>query len=235
MSELSPETRSLLDAARDAHAAPTGARDRVRARMMSDLARSVPPKPVSARWFQSSLVKLAGAGVVIVGLGTALRVRPSPTPTPAVHRVARVTPQTTPTPVPRAVPVVPTPASAPAEPLTQPVLPEAPPSRSRAVEVRGASDDLTAEIALLRQARGALARHDNATALDLAERYQTRFPQGSMAEDAAALKVIALCQSGLTQRARAEAERFFARWPRSLHGSRVRTACHHGAIALGAP
>ena len=231
MTELSPETRSLLDAARDAHSPPAGARDRVRTRMMSGLARSVPPKPVAARWFQSSLVKLVGAGAVVVGLGAALRPRPSPAPSPASRPVAQ---RVTPTPAPPAAPVAEAPAPAPTQPRAQPVLPEAPP-RPRAAESRTTEDDLTAEIALLRQARAALARNDHATALDLAERYQTRFPQGSMAEDAAALRVIALCQSGLTERSRVEAGRFFTRWPRSLHGSRVRTACHHGANTTDAP
>ncbi len=233
MTELSPETRSLLDAARDAHAPPAGARDRVRMRMTADLARSVPPKPVAARWFQSSLVKLVGAGVVVASLGAALRMRPSPSPAthPVAHRAQRVTQA----PAPTAPTVTETPAPTPAVPVAQPVLPEAPGPRPRALGAHSTDDDLTAEIALLRQARSALARNDNATALALAERYQTRFPQGGMAEDAAALKVIALCQSGLTERSRVEAGRFFTRWPRSLHGSRVRTACHHGANTTGTP
>jgi hypothetical protein len=71
----------------------------------------------------------------------------------------------------------------------------------------------------------ALADGRPSRALDLLDQHARTFPHGAMAEDRDALRVVALCAAGRTEDAEKQRTKFFRRWPKSLHASRVRTAC----------
>jgi hypothetical protein len=78
-------------------------------------------------------------------------------------------------------------------------------------------------------AQRALAEKRPARALDVLDDHARTFPHGAMAEDRDALRVVALCLAGRTADADASRTKFFRRWPKSLHASRVRKACdEHG-------
>lgn len=76
------------------------------------------------------------------------------------------------------------------------------------------SDPLAAELALLEQARAALAR-DPAGALALLAAHARSFPTGVLAQEVAATRIEALCQHGDGAAARREAAAFARRWPAS--------------------
>lgn len=92
---------------------------------------------------------------------------------------------------------------------------------------RGASD-LGAEQALLDTARRALARGLPDDALAPLDRHAQRFSEGILAEEREALAVNVLVSLGRYPEARARADRFFQRYPRSLLRGSVEAAL--GAI-----
>jgi hypothetical protein len=88
---------------------------------------------------------------------------------------------------------------------------------------------LERERALVSAAQRALAEKRPARALDVLDDHARTFPHGAMAEDRDALRVVALCLAGRIADADASRTKFFRRWPKSLHASRVRKACdEHG-------
>lgn len=100
--------------------------------------------------------------------------------------------------------------------------PSAPAATSRAPVVQPA-DTLAAEQALLEQARAAVATDAAAARAPLTE-HERRFPRGQLAEEREALLVLALARAGETTAARKRADRFFERWPSSLHAAMVHAA-----------
>jgi hypothetical protein len=103
-----------------------------------------------------------------------------------------------------------------AEPSSSPVL-AAPAGEpvSPAPHAAARNDDaaLRAEVALLGRARSALQRHASASALGLLEQHSRRFAHGTLAPEAAALRIEALVQQGHYQQASAESEQFVATYP----------------------
>ncbi len=85
--------------------------------------------------------------------------------------------------------------------------------------------DLEAELALLRAAQDAL-RTDAARALSLADEHARRFADGTLAQEREVVAIEALAALSRSAEARARAERFTARWPRSAHARRL-------AVVLG--
>lgn len=88
-----------------------------------------------------------------------------------------------------------------------------------------APDPLLAETEALRQAQRALRSGDAARALELLSSQDRTFATGSLQQERAAARVLALCQSGRPEQARALAARFIERWPRSALRARVTAAC----------
>ena len=74
---------------------------------------------------------------------------------------------------------------------------------------------LTRELALLEQARGALARHAAPRALQALDDYRAQFPSGSLQAEAAALRVEAVGQSGDRALAERLGASFLATYPTS--------------------
>lgn len=75
---------------------------------------------------------------------------------------------------------------------------------------------LAEERRLLESARAELARGSAARALELLEEHRRRFPSGRLSEEREALVVRALASAGRVDEARARAEAFHARYPRSV-------------------
>lgn len=104
------------------------------------------------------------------------------------------------------------------------IAPPSEPAPRVALAAPSARDALTAETALLRDAHAALRAHDPARALAILEQHAASFPSGALAEERSATRVLALCDAGRIDQARAEASRFLAAHPRSMHAGRVRAS-----------
>lgn len=207
MSELSPESRSLLASLAGAHDPPDDAPARVRAAMNARLASPPPPR----RWPWA-----AGVSVTIGILAVALSRRPAPVqpPEPLAPRVV-----VTAAPLPPA-PAAPTPPAA-VEPPPAVVAP-APAPRRPAVS---AEDPMLAELRAVQAAQRALARHDGAAALRTLAALDRAQPQGNLREERDALRVLALCAADRADDARAAATVFLSRHPGSPQAARVQGAC----------
>ncbi len=86
-------------------------------------------------------------------------------------------------------------------------------------------DHLAAETAALRTAQQAMRSGRPAEALALLDQQDATYQAGSLSEERAAARVLALCELGSVTAGRAAAEAFARRWPRSPLLGRVRTAC----------
>jgi hypothetical protein len=118
------------------------------------------------------------------------------------------------------------PASASREANTNPVpeLPSTPPS--------GSDQSLTAQQALLDQARGALRRGDGAAALGAIRQHLARFPRTAFEEERETLAIKALLLVGSVSEAQGRLDAFAAAHPRSLLLPSLRSA--FGAARVGA-
>lgn len=134
---------------------------------------------------------------------------PPPEPTPFAARPrARRAVVSPPTPIEEAVGEPP--SAPPGASTTEPAGPPAAPSPP------SPADALAAERALIDVARTAVARHHPDVALDAIQRHERDFPHGQLTEEREGLRVIALARAGERDEARARAEQFRARWPRSV-------------------
>ncbi|MEZ4404749.1 MAG: hypothetical protein R3B06_32315 [Kofleriaceae bacterium] len=127
-----------------------------------------------------------------------------------------------PVPLPSA-PVPSPPVPLPSAPVPSPPVPSPP---VPALEPAAPSPDpLTQELGLLAGARAHLRDGQAGAALTAVAAYQARFPDGQLAEEAAALGVEAACVAGKHADATARRREFIARWPRSSVRGRVERAC----------
>lgn len=88
-----------------------------------------------------------------------------------------------------------------------------------------APSGVSAELALLREARSALAAQRVDEALAALDRFESRFANPMLAPEALALRVHVLCRAGQSSRARAVAEQLSRAHPSSPQNARVRHAC----------
>jgi hypothetical protein len=84
------------------------------------------------------------------------------------------------------------------------------------------SSQLAAEVAMLDQARGAVAAKSGERALEVLGRYARQFPAGTLNLEATVLRIEALFLTGATAPAAALAREFLAAHPSSTHASHVR-------------
>jgi hypothetical protein len=101
-----------------------------------------------------------------------------------------------------------------------PSAPREPPAGPGATE-----DALVAETQALRRAQSALRSGDAATAIRLLSEQDDHYRGGALDQERSAARVLALCQAGRVSEARARAEVFAERWPRSPLTGRVSSAC----------
>jgi hypothetical protein len=124
-----------------------------------------------------------------------------------------------PPPLTSAASLAATPSPAPA---TAPILATVP---ADVPHTSPTTDDLAAELGLLHDVHRALRAGQPDRALALLDRSATLLERGAMAEQAHAARVSALCQLGRVADARAEIERFVARWPASPLAVRLEGGC----------
>src|SRR5262249_36316789 len=128
-----------------------------------------------------------------------------------------VVPLPSPPAPPPATPAEAAPAEAPpAAPASATALARAPPPGSASGEAAGRDVDLAAERAVLEIARNAVGRADGAAALVAVERHAAASPRGRLTEEREALWIQALALAGRRADARARAEQFRVRFPKSM-------------------
>jgi hypothetical protein len=98
-------------------------------------------------------------------------------------------------------------------------------SESAPAEALSPADSLAEETALLRRAQAALSSNEPRSALSILREHERRFPDGVLAEERRALKVVALCDDGQVERGRKQAKAFAAKHPGSALRERVAAAC----------
>jgi len=178
-----------------------------------------------------------------IGTVTVVALQLADDPAPASRGGVEAIPPATPTvPVPTAPTPAPAPAVVPTAPAAVQEVPEAPaahvkprarvarktlapPSPAPAVEppapqpskVDGEGDSaLAVERAMLERTRRALARGRPAEALRIAAMHERRYPSGHLAEERERLRIQALLDTGDRPGARARAEAFRRRFPKSI-------------------
>jgi hypothetical protein len=182
-------------------------------------------------------VAKAVVGIAVVGslgAGSYLALRPAPAhEAPARPQHVNAPALRALAPAPRAPePALPAVVEPPAPPVVE--VPVAPPvvARTSAVRTRrpaerhaapDATSTLAAETALLRDADRALRAGDTATALARLDEHASRFPNGALAPERSAERLIVLCQLGVAD-SRA-VDRFLAARSGSPLAARVRRAC----------
>jgi hypothetical protein len=251
MNPLSPRTERLLELARDEEPPNADVRDRVERSLARRVALGAGVVAGSAAVTKSAV----GAGVAlsiakplaIAGLAFGVAVASWKAADLVVppNSAPRATPPAAHTKLP-ARDVKP---SAPSLPLEQPNSPrvEAPPAKpASTAQGRSASlptgdskevimpdmptppatpDELRAETDALRLAQRALRDGDATRALALLDEQDRSYRSGLLGQERAAARVMALCQAGQADQARAEAASFERRFPRSPLVPRVRSSC----------
>lgn len=119
-------------------------------------------------------------------------------------------------PAPAPAPKVLAPPTAPEATLVQPAEPAV-----RRAPASGAADTLSEELAVLDQARRALAQRDYASALGQLDEYSRRFPKRHLGSEATVLRIETLVKSGDTAQAARLGKDFLARHPNGPYAKRV--------------
>jgi hypothetical protein len=233
---LSPRAQALLDAARDATGPDDAAIVRMRARIAAGAAGGVgvaaATKVVTAGGLGGGAkLALAVLAVTAVGSGAWWITRDDGPSRDRVQPPAKVAVQPSASALPAVPPAVVPPPSAPARsarpddpPPDVANEPTAPAPRRTPPPPR-AKLSLADEVALVDDAMAALRRDDAAAALAAADDHVTTFGRnGQLAEEAAAIRVEALCKLGDGRWSDA-LDGFDARWPRSAQRPKLSAAC----------
>ena len=236
MSEMGPETRRLVELARQADDPQLGDELRVG----RSLARRLAAEAAAAAVGVGAARSAAGAGLgkvvtlgvvglgVVLGLVYGLVVPSRPTPTnaaePGVTSSVAAASATSGTRA-ASTEVVPAPSSlAPETSAPVSLTRSAPPARLNPVpEPPSDVDPLQAETAALRSAQRAIRSGDPERALALIREQDATYRSGALAQERAAARIFALCDLGRTEEARAEIRRFARQWPRSPLLSRIQS------------
>jgi hypothetical protein len=117
--------------------------------------------------------------------------------------------------------------TAPAGDVEPPVMAQRE-SRAAAPKRLSDADVYAAELRLLQQARASVAAGRFSAALDSVAEHERRFPAGRLREERDALRVKALAGLGRSDDARGAAERFRARYPRSVLSPGIEAATRRG-------
>ena len=158
----------------------------------------------------------AGLGTLVATPAFVLRLSAAKSPAPSAPVAAPARVETPKAPQAEAVP-------APARELP-PSTPEHK-ERSLVSAPVPAKPSLSDETALLSSAQRELAAGNATQALALLATHAERFPNGTLAEERGAARVLALCALGRVTEARREAELFVAKSPRSPLTPRLRESC----------
>jgi hypothetical protein len=219
---LDQSARDLVADGREGVAPNEFVAERLRRSVARTLSGTAPPARSRSR--SAPILVALGAAV----LGGALYANE------LVRREERVAPA--PNIAPTAVQTASKPASAPLVPVipgpetSDPVAPNDPsvrtPSSVRAMQPKTSrSQQLGAEIELLARVNAAVNAGDGGRALELLAEYDRKFRPSILAEERAAASILALCAAGRTGEARAAAEQFRRRSPRSPLLGRIAGSC----------
>ena len=244
MNQLSPEARRLFQLARAVDEPSPDSLKRIERSLASRLAHGVGIAAASALWAQSASGVLLGTTKIVsiavfAGAVSAVGVWALKSPEAAPH--ASVPAVSVPGSVGKAASrgMVQPAASADEVPLASadavpsqlsPTVNRSVPRPSVASASSGAGpteapDQLRDETRELRQAQQALRSGNVELALKLLNQQDKTFSRGVLQEERSAARILALCQSGQSDRARTEATRFEQRWPKSALLARVRSSC----------
>jgi hypothetical protein len=216
---MPPIDPKLVELLRGEPSAPVEIRARVRGRLMGAVAAFDAREAGGDKGASGSALAAKKATVIAFLLGGVVgSVLHAAWTKPAPERVVYVD---------RAVPVPLAPADATVSPPpgnpAPPVVPAAVPSGPSSGPPARASQ-LTAERAILDDARQALAHGDPSRALDRLEHHRRSFPSPLLAEERDAMGVQALVKAGRFDEARSRGESFRKRFPDSLFSAAVQSA-----------
>ena len=224
MSDLSDGARSLIERAKQVEEPTSEDRARVQSLLAARLgAGAFAPEQPDTGAPPSSATGLGMASKIIIGVsivgviaGGALLSRRAPESPQMLSAVLR-------TVLPTARPVEEPPIVPESLPVQQAPAASAP--RERAPRTAASAPSVADEVQILTRAYSSLKGGDANQALNELDQHARRFPNGALAEERAAERVLALCQLGRLDEARADAAKFFARYPNSPQGGRVRGSC----------
>jgi len=215
---LSPESRAIIESARGAEDMSRSHRARLRGRVMAQVltgAAITAGTSAATQVASAATISKIGAALVVAGaVGWGAQQALEPAPLPALGGSAYVVERATESAVANVQPKKETPV-----PQIAPAPPQ--PSAAPTASARTLSD----EMALLQEAQRELQAGHADRALALLREHEQRYAAGTLIEEREAARVLALCRLGRTDEARAAAERFAVRFPRSPHRARVLTAC----------
>jgi len=235
-SEASPALRALLASAKRDDDPGTAQIQALSARIAAAVSPLAPmataPHAVMTAVATSHFATGAKVGAVIVALGAlcgaAWYVHSMRDDAPthaetrrAIDRDAQQTPSAVAPRAPDEVPEVPIEEVVPQPPPAPSLDSTIAPPRPAAVPRSRGSADSEAETKLVVAAGAALVRDDAKAALALTRQHLAQFPSGAHAEERDRIAIEALARLGALERARAAADRFFLRYPRSIYRSRI--------------
>ncbi len=241
MKQLSPSARRLFELARGQNEPDELSRNRVARALSAKIAANaslmaasaLPPKSgVGLGWIAAKSTLVVGVAGALVAAGW-LTLRIGGTAAPQVALPQQTTQVAKPVPVvevvddPFSVPnrsaAIRAPSKVPVyrKPARPSLQPESPPPPTAV----GTEDGLRAETEALRLAQQALRDKMPQQVLRLLDEQDLRFRDGLLLQERAAARILALCQAGQAEEARAQALRFERLWPRSALLWRIRSAC----------
>jgi hypothetical protein len=240
MTDLSPKARRLFELARHQDDPEPGAHDRVerslgrRIALVGTVATggAAFTKSAAGLGLMATAAKAAGVAAVVgaaAGAGWFATKALGSAPAATVN-VSSATPgapsarRSAPSAAPKQDTAEPEPAPT-ARPSPRPSLGAPRPSVQPESREPESIDQLRLETEGLKAIQQAVRAGDPGRALVLIDEQNGRYPGGLLGEERAAARVLALCQSGQTERARAEAAQFERRWPKSALVARVRSSC----------
>ena len=225
MSDLSPQARALLRAARS-YDEPTDAdARRVRVSVLTKVAAGVGAAAGLTSYASGASALLAGATVKIgaavllcAGIGTyaAVQLR-----APAPEHVRPAVVQTQPTKAPERLLAVAPVEEAPALQVESKgrVHASGPSHRRRTTA------DLEGEARLLEEADAEIRAGNPSAALVRLAEHAAKYPTGALSDEREGVRAIALCRAGRSIEGRAAADKFLSGTRKTSLAARVRTAC----------
>jgi hypothetical protein len=241
MKQLSPTARRLFELARGQDEPDDVARNRVARALSARIAAGVGLTMTSAALAKSAvgLGAIAAKSTLVVGVAGALvaasylgwrTVRPADSPVASSHQpplIARplLALHQEDQPSAQPPPSVAGKESARLPIHRKPARPSVQPESSARPSAEAASDRLRAETEALRLAQQALRDKTPEQTLRLLDEQDVRFHDGQLRQERSAARILALCQLGRVEEARAQALGFERAWPHSALLGRVRSAC----------
>lgn len=237
MTDLSPESKALIELARGDDEPNAVDRARVRRALGASLATGLGVSSATSLAAGAGAKAAASAGLagtlkiaVWVGVGMAFGALTTTTALVALRgpaaeptSVARPAPREANPVVKADPPVEQAPVAEPTDTTTIPLEVTSKPTTLRPPQPSPSS--LAAEMRLLETARAALSGGDARRALSLIQEHEREFPAGSLSEERRASKVFALCELGRRAEAARAAAEFLRTAPASPLRGRVLDSC----------